>query len=83
MRSSAVDAEAKASSVRVAGGRVHVHLADEREISFPVARNRRLRGGTPEQVARVELICGGTGLHWPELDEDISVAGILEGRVGQ
>ncbi len=83
MRSSAIDVEAKASSVRVDGGRVFVRLTDEREISFPVAGNRRLRGGTPEQLAHVEIICGGTGLHWPELDEDLSVAGILEGRIGR
>ncbi len=58
------------------------HLGNEREIRFPAARNRRLRRGTPDQIARVELICDGTGLHWPELDEDLSVAGIIEGRVG-
>jgi hypothetical protein len=60
-----------------------VRLADDREVRFPAAKNRRLRKGTPDQLARVELICGGTGLHWPDLDEDLSVAGIIEGRLGE
>ncbi len=83
MRSSTADTEVKATDVRYEGGRVIVRLADEREVSFPASKNRRLRRGTSEQIARVELICGGTGLHWPELDEDLSVAGILEGRLGE
>ena len=67
----------------VVDGWVCVRLADEREIRFPAAKNGRLRKWTPEEVANVELICGGTGLRWPELDEDLSVAGILDGRFGQ
>jgi hypothetical protein len=57
-------------------------LDDDREIRFPAAKNRRLAKATPEQLANVELICNGTGLHWEELDEDLSVMGILEGRLG-
>ncbi len=83
MRSSAAETEVTASKAWVEDGWVCVRLADEREIRFPAAKNRRLRKGTPEEVARVELICGGTGLHWPGLDEDLSVAGILDGRFGQ
>jgi len=37
---------------------------------------------TPAQLNNIEIICGGTGLHWPDLDEDLSVVGILEGRFG-
>ena len=59
-----------------------IRLEDDREIRFPVSKNRRLRGATPEQLRNVELICDGTGLHWPDLDEDLSVLGILEGRFG-
>jgi len=59
-----------------------VQLEDDREIRFPVGKSRRLRRGTASQVQNVELICNGTGLHWPELDEDLSVQGILQGRVG-
>jgi hypothetical protein len=57
-------------------------LADAREIRFPAAKSRRLRNATPAQLAHVELICNGTGLHWPDLDEDLSVLGIIEGRFG-
>ncbi len=83
MRSSAADTEVQATRVWYEGGQVCLRLADEREIRVPAARNRRLQRGTPEQIARVELICGGTGLHWPELDEDLSVEGILNGRIGE
>ena len=41
------------------------------------------RRSQAEEPIGVEIICGGTGLHWPELDEDLSVAGILEGRLGE
>ena len=83
MRHSAADTEVKAVRAWYEGGSVCVRLADDREVRFPAAKNRRLRKGTPDQLARVELICGGTGLHWPDLDEDLSVAGIIEGRLGE
>ena len=79
---SAADTELKATRAWVEDGWVCVRLSDEREIRFPAAKNPRLRKGTPEQVARIEIICGGTGLHWPDLDEDLSVRGIIEGRIG-
>ncbi|MBJ7898336.1 MAG: DUF2442 domain-containing protein [Cyanobacteria bacterium RI_101] len=59
-----------------------IRLQDEREIRFPAHKNKRLAKATTEQLAEVELICDGTGLHWPSLDEDLSVMGILAGRVG-
>ena len=61
---------------------VCIRLADGREIRFPASKNRRLRTATPAQLAHIEIICNGTGLHWPDLDEDLSVLGILEGRLG-
>jgi hypothetical protein len=61
---------------------VCVLLADGREIRFPASKNRRLRDAAPKQLGNIEIICGGTGLHWPDLDEDLSVLGILEGRLG-
>jgi hypothetical protein len=59
-----------------------VRLEDGREVRFPIAANRRLRLATPAQRENIEIICNGTGLHWPDLDEDLSVLGILEGRLG-
>lgn len=81
MKSTALDL-VKATRVWVENGWVCLRLEDDREIRFPAAKNRRLRKASPEALAQVELICQGTGLHWPTLDEDLSVAGILEGRLG-
>jgi hypothetical protein len=82
MKSLVSDVRTRAKQVRVSRGWVAVRLEDDREIRFPVSKSRRLRSGTPRAVENVELICNGTGLHWPDLDEDLSVQGILEGRFG-
>ena len=60
-----------------------VSLDDGRELSVPLAWFPRLLHGTPDQRAHWELIGLGQGIHWPDLDEDISVAGILAGRGDQ
>ena len=72
----------KAQKAWVENEWICIRLDDDREIRFPATKNRRLAKATPEQLANVELICNGTGLHWKELDEDLSVMGILEGRLG-
>jgi len=82
MKHSILELQAKATEVFVENGYICVRLDDEREIRFPAAKNRRLRNATPAQLANIELICDGTGLHWPDLDEDLSVIGIIEGRFG-
>lgn len=58
---------------------MHVYLTDGRVVSVPLLWFPRLREATPEQRARYEIGAGGRGLHWPELDEDLSVAGLLAG----
>jgi len=58
-----------------------VDLADGRTIGVPLAWFPRLLHGTPTQRAAVEL--SRAGLHWIELDEDISIAGLLAGRGDQ
>jgi hypothetical protein len=63
--------------------RVCILLSDNREVRFPVYLNKKLRNATTEQLRNIEIICGGTGLHWPDLDEDLSVLGIMEGRFGE
>jgi hypothetical protein len=60
-----------------------VLLSDGREIRFPVTFNKRLRNASLKQIKNIEIICEGTGLHWPDLDEDLSITGIVEGRFGQ
>lgn len=56
-----------------------VSLADGRKLGVPLAYFPRLLGASPEQRQHYELSGGGTGLHWDELDEDISVQGLLMG----
>jgi hypothetical protein len=54
-------------------------LADGRAISVPLAWSWRLSGATPEQRRNFEIIGSGLGIHWPEIDEDISATGMLFG----
>ena len=82
MKHSILELQAKATKAFFENGYICIRLEDEREIRFPISKNRRLRDATPEQLGNIELICNGTGLHWPDLDEDLSVIGIIEGRVG-
>ena len=56
---------------------MHVALADGREISAPLEWFPRLRDASPEQRGNWRLIGRGEGLHWPDLDEDVSVFGLL------
>ena len=57
-----------------------VHLHEGRSVSVPLAWYPRLWYGTPDERARFEIIGDGMYIHWPDLDEDLSVAGILAGR---
>ena len=57
-----------------------IELADGRRLSVPLAYFPRLLRATPEQREQYVLSGGGTGIHWDELDEDISVEGLLLGR---
>ena len=55
------------------------HLSDGRAISVPYAFSSRLAEATPEQRAEYRLIGRGHGIHWPQVDEDLSVASLLRG----
>jgi len=57
-----------------------VDLADGRTITVPFAWFPRLARGTPAERANWRLIGRGVGIHWPDLDEDISVESLLAGR---
>lgn len=63
------------------GGQIIVSMASGTEIRFPVAENPRLAHGTSEQLNHMEL--SPCGVHWPELDEDLSFEGLLKGDYGQ
>jgi hypothetical protein len=58
-------------------GLLRVTLADGRELSAPLERFPRLRDATQEQRLHWRLIGRGQGIHWPDVDEDISVASLL------
>ena len=65
-----------------AARKVWIELEDGREIGFPAAKFPRLRDSSDELLARVRIESRGKALRWEELDEDISVAGIVAGRFG-
>ena len=57
-----------------------VLLRDGRQLSVPLAYFPRLLKASSEKRSRYEISGGGTGIHWDDLDEDISVAGLLVGQ---
>jgi hypothetical protein len=69
-----------ARALRFDADSIWVELADGRVLGVPLAWFPRLLNASPEQRERYEISGGGSGLHWDELDEDISVAGLLAGR---
>ena len=77
----ATEARNVGSVMSVADGVVRIRLHSGRELSFPIKGNPRLEGKTAAQLNHIEL--SSFGLHWPDLDEDLSLAGIMEGRYGQ
>jgi Protein of unknown function (DUF2442) len=62
-------------------GQIIIVMKSGTGIRFPVAENPRLARGTPEQLSRIEL--SPFGIHWPDLDEDLSFQGLLRGDYGQ
>ena len=69
--------EQRATDVEVTADRLIVRLADGRELSAPLAWFPRLLHATPEQRRNWRFIGHGIGIHWPDVDEDVSVAGLL------
>ena len=77
MPTSAIILDATAIDVAVTDERLIVTLADGRELSAPLAWFPRLSEATAEQRQKWRLIGRGHGIHWPEVDEDISVASLV------
>ena len=71
---------ALAQGVRVSGDALTVDLVDGRMVSVPLAWYPRLAHATPAERDDWRLIGRGEGIHWPRLDEDVSVEGLLAGR---
>jgi hypothetical protein len=71
--------EARAKKIWIDEENLWLLLDDGRQLSVPLVYFPRLLKATPEQRQHFEVSGGGTGIHWDELDEDISVEGLLLG----
>lgn len=79
MSSSVVEVDPRAQDVDVTEDELTVSLADGRRVSVPLAWFPRLLHASPAQRSNWQLLGDGVGIHWPDVDEDLSVAGILRG----
>jgi hypothetical protein len=77
--STAVSVESRINHVEVTDETITAHLVDGRVISVPLAWSWRLSEATPAQRANWTLIGDGDGVHWPDVDEDLSADGMLNG----
>jgi hypothetical protein len=75
--STSVASEPRARAIEFVPDAFVVHLQDGRSLTVPLEWFPRLRDATPEQRARHEFSARGYAIHWPDLDEDISVPGLL------
>ena len=71
--------EAKIKNISVTEDTITAQLVDGRTISVPLAWSWRLSEATPKQRANFRIIGDGHGVHWPDIDEDISAEGMLHG----
>ncbi len=75
----AANADERVKDVRINGDTLSVDLMDGRTITVPLVWYPRLADATPAQLARWEIAGAGYGIHWPDLDEDLSTEGLLRG----
>ena len=75
----AISSEPKIREVSVSEDIITAHLADGRAISVPLSWSWRLSEATPEQRKNFQILGSGEGVHWPDVDEDIGVEGMLAG----
>jgi hypothetical protein len=79
MSALAVETHALAESVEFTDNDMVVFLVDGRKVIIPIVWFPRLANATKSQLENYELLGDGEGVHWPEIDEDLSVAGLLRG----
>lgn len=79
MSTVAVGIEPRVSDLTVTDAEICARLVDGRTVSVPLSWSWRLSEATPEQRGHWELIGDGTVIHWPDIDEDISIEGMLWG----
>ena len=75
----AANADERVKDVRIGEDTLSVDLMDGRTITVPLVWYPRLADATPAQLARWEIAGAGYGIHWPDLDEDLSTEGLLRG----
>ena len=79
MSTLAVKTDERVAEVKFDDDRLIVDLMDGRTIAVPLAWYPRLLSATPEQRTDWEIAGAGYGIHWPQIDEDLSVEGLLRG----
>lgn len=75
----ALQADERVAGVEITDDTLSVSLMDGRTISVPLAWYPRLLGATGKQRKNWQIAGGGYGIHWPDIDEDLSTQGLLEG----
>ncbi|UCF37814.1 MAG: DUF2442 domain-containing protein [Acidobacteriota bacterium] len=79
MNSSAAELKPLAEGVRVTPDELVVLLVDGRTVTIPLFWFPRLANASEKERNNWELLGGGVGIHWPDVDEDLSVSGLLAG----
>lgn len=79
MASSVPDVDPRVKEVAVTDDELLVVLADGRRLATPLTWFPRLLNATPEQRSNFEILGDGVGIHWPDVDEDLSAEGLLRG----
>lgn len=79
MSSSQPSVDPRAKEVLVSNDELTVVLADGRRVSTPLTWFPRLLQASAEQRSNYELLGDGVGIHWPDIDEDLSIEGLLRG----
>ena len=77
--STAAGSDPRIVAIEVTDDSITAQLADGRTVSVPLAWSWRLCNAAPEQRKNFEIIGTGEGVHWPDIDEDISASGMLLG----
>ncbi len=79
MSTSAVEVNPLAQSASITENDLIVELVDGRTVTVPLVWFPNLANATPQQLNNFEFLGDGEGIHWPDLDEDLSVSGLLRG----
>lgn len=80
MNTLAVETRPLAQNVEFTDDDLVVSLVDGRKVIVPLVWLPRLANATKSQLKHYELLGDGEGIHWPEIDEDLSIAGLLPGQ---